>query len=44
MEAIQTFEANPDRFDPKVIRAHAETFSTNAFKAKFKDAVDRFCA
>jgi glycosyltransferase involved in cell wall biosynthesis len=44
IEAIEAFEASPDRFDPKTIRAYAETFSTNAFKAKFKAAIERFCA
>jgi glycosyltransferase involved in cell wall biosynthesis len=43
-QAILAFESNPDGFDPQTIRAHAETFNTNAFKTKFKDAIDRFCA
>jgi glycosyltransferase involved in cell wall biosynthesis len=44
MQAILAFEANPDGFDPQAIRAHAETFNTDAFKAKFKAAIERFCA
>jgi glycosyltransferase involved in cell wall biosynthesis len=44
MQAILAYEANPGGFDSKAIRAHAETFNTNAFKTKFKDAIDRFCA
>jgi len=44
MQAIVTFEANQQGFDPQTIRAHAETFNTNAFKAKFKDAIARVMA
>jgi len=44
MQAILAFEAKADGFDPAVIRAHAETFSSDCFKAKFKDAVNGFLA
>jgi glycosyltransferase involved in cell wall biosynthesis len=31
---VETLDASLDRFDPMVIRAHAETFSTAAFKSR----------
>jgi glycosyltransferase involved in cell wall biosynthesis len=43
-EAILAFEAQADNFNPQIIRAHAETFSTSAFKTKFKAVIDRLCA
>lgn len=39
--AVEEFEANESRFDPAAIRAHAETFATPVFKAKFKAYVER---
>ena len=39
--AVDAFEANATRFDPAVIRAHAETFATPVFQAKFKSLVER---
>jgi glycosyltransferase involved in cell wall biosynthesis len=39
--AVEAFEANPGRFDPGAIRAHAETFATPVFQAKFKALVER---
>jgi glycosyltransferase involved in cell wall biosynthesis len=43
-QAILSFEAKAEEFDPQAIRAHAETFSTQAFKSKFKAVIDRLCA
>ncbi len=40
-EAIDLFESTESRFDPGAIRAHAETFATPVFKAKFKAMVER---
>jgi len=44
MAAILAYEAAPDQFDPQVIRAHAESFGTEAFKARFVEAVASFSA
>lgn len=41
MQAVEAFEANEARFDAGAIRAHAETFATPVFKAKFKAYVER---
>ena len=41
LKAVEAFEANQSRFDPAVIRAHAETFATSVFQAKFKAYVER---
>ena len=38
---LDAFEANTMRFDFGAIRAHAETFATPVFKAKFKAMVER---
>jgi glycosyltransferase involved in cell wall biosynthesis len=43
-QAILEFEDSPGIFDSHVIRAHAETFGTEAFKSHFKAAIDRVCA
>lgn len=40
-EALDAFEASEARFDAGAIRAHAETFATPVFKAKFKAMVER---
>jgi len=40
--AITAYEAEAQTFDPQAIRAHAETFGTEAFKAKFIEAVAGF--
>ena len=37
--AIDDFEADPGRFDPKVIRAHAENFSSQIFRDRLKREV-----
>ena len=37
--AIDEFEENPDRFDPKVIRTHAEKFSSQIFRDRLKREV-----
>jgi glycosyltransferase involved in cell wall biosynthesis len=39
-EALDRFEKGLDRFDPQVIRAHAETFSLDQFNRKFKEFFD----
>jgi glycosyltransferase involved in cell wall biosynthesis len=41
IEAVEAFEANQTQFDAGAIRAHAETFATPVFKAKFKAYVER---
>lgn len=41
IQAIEAFEAMENKFDPAAIRAHAETFATPVFKAKFQALVDR---
>jgi glycosyltransferase involved in cell wall biosynthesis len=41
IEALEAFEANESKFDSAAIRAHAETFATPVFKAKFKAYVER---
>ncbi len=41
VKAVEDFEAIRSQFDPAVIRAHAETFATPVFQAKFKAYVER---
>jgi glycosyltransferase involved in cell wall biosynthesis len=41
IQVVEAFEANESRFDYAAIRAHAETFATPVFKAKFKAYVER---
>jgi glycosyltransferase involved in cell wall biosynthesis len=41
VEAVRAFEANASGFDPHAIRAHAETFATPLFKAKFLRLVEQ---
>ena len=36
---VREFESGRHRFDPQVIRAHAERFSSHIFRARFKDEV-----
>ena len=43
-EAIARFESDEARFDPRAIRAHAETFSKASFRARFRAAVDDLMA
>lgn len=38
-DAVERFERNEDRFDPKLIRAHAERFSDRAFRQNFQHFV-----
>lgn len=40
VNAIRRFESQQGMFDPQVIRAHAQQFSTERFAAQFKVAVD----
>lgn len=44
VEAIRAFEARADHFHPERIRAHAESFSEEAFRARFKAVVDETMA
>jgi glycosyltransferase involved in cell wall biosynthesis len=44
IQAMEAFELNPNAFDPLAIRVHAESFGTEAFKAKFMQAVANFAA
>lgn len=37
---VDQFEAMPDHFKPQRIRAHAERFSTQRFRAEFRDHVE----
>lgn len=39
IEAINSFD--PGKYDPKIIRKHAEKFSTEVFRKEFSAAVDR---
>jgi glycosyltransferase involved in cell wall biosynthesis len=39
-DAVERFEALADRFDPQACRAHAQTFSTETFRARFAAYVD----
>jgi len=41
-DAVIRFDAS--RYDPKAIRAHAETFSTERFKTKMRDFIDHAVA
>jgi glycosyltransferase involved in cell wall biosynthesis len=41
IQAVEAFEASESKFDYAAIRAHAETFATPVFKAKFKAYVER---
>lgn len=38
-EAVERFEANIDRFDPKAARAQAERFDKGVFKARIAEAI-----
>jgi glycosyltransferase involved in cell wall biosynthesis len=38
--AIQTFEASADQFDPKALRARAETFDRPLFKQRLRDYIE----
>jgi glycosyltransferase involved in cell wall biosynthesis len=40
VEAVNLFEKNQDKFDPKEIRKNAERFSPENFRKSFKDFVD----
>jgi glycosyltransferase involved in cell wall biosynthesis len=39
-DAVERFEALAERFDPQACRAHAQTFSTERFRARFGAYVD----
>ncbi|MEM7680719.1 MAG: glycosyltransferase [Planctomycetota bacterium] len=41
-QAIRTFEADPDRFDPLVLHKHAQTFDTPVFQAALSSVAQRF--
>jgi len=41
IDAIRRFESRSDGFDPRAIRAHAERFSEEAFKERFRACVSR---
>jgi len=41
IEAVNRFEENVDKFDPKKIRENAMRFSTNVFNKEFKFFIDR---
>lgn len=44
IEAVERFEANFDRFDPRAARAQAERFDKGAFKARMAEAIgDLLC-
>jgi len=38
-QAVRTFEAQRDTFEPARIRAHAETFSIERFRDEFQELV-----
>ena len=40
ISAVNTFEKNQDRFDPKKIKSHAETFNEERFEREFKQFID----
>lgn len=40
-DAVERFEALREPFDPQVIRAHAQRFSTQRFRREFRDYVQR---
>jgi glycosyltransferase involved in cell wall biosynthesis len=40
-EAVRTMEPNLERFDPQVIRAHAETFSPQVFRQEMRSHIVR---
>ena len=42
VDAIERFEAEIDAFDPEALRAYAETFSTEVFRSRIVEDLERF--